>query len=465
MAKQLWNKGRVALAGRCAVLALGLMALSGCGNKGYQDIAAQQSAAANAAVTTTGAPAVIDAATLKQWMDEGKLNAPLGTPDRVALVTVSSMKNYTTAGKKKLHIPGAGFFSADTELYATREEGLGPVGSMVPTGAQMDTVVKKLGIDDKTTIVITIPKGSADGDHYPQSRAYFTFRYWGFDRNRIKILNGGDDAWDVASAADSVAYPALVKTDTVINSSTYSVANNRAGLKDVLRYSLSEMIATVDALIADSSLLSTWQMVEARGLATTPYITNALRTQDLNPKAWPAATHALMFLEDRVNNDPFRNRLYPDKTTLKTRMESYNLKAGTADALLSPSKKTIVMCGSAISASPSFVLFDAVLAVPEGQIMMYDGSSSQWNGYSVARIAAANPTATPAQISAWAFDSRVQGTLPTTGSLATLLTGFALYSPTNPLMNQIEKADRAYMNTSNGSGTSSSTVGSAGGGC
>jgi 3-mercaptopyruvate sulfurtransferase SseA len=461
MAKQLWSKGRVALAGRCAVLALGLVALWGCGNKGYEDIAAQQSAA----VTTTGAPAVIDAAQLKQWMDEGKLNAPLGTPDRVALVTVSSMKNYTTAGKKKLHIPGAGFFSVDTELYATREEGLGPVGSMVPAGAQMDTVVKKLGIDDKTTIVITIPKSSADSDHYPQSRAYFTFRYWGFDRNRIKILNGGDDAWDVASTASPTAYAPLVRTDTVINPSTYTVANNKAGLKDVLRYSLNEMIATVDALIADSSLLNSWQMVEARGLTTTPYITNSLRTQDLNPKAWPAATHALMFLEDRVNNEATRNRLYPDKATLKSRMDTYNLKAGTADALLSPSKKTIVMCGSAISASPSFVLFDAVLAVPEGQIMMYDGSSSQWNGYSAARIAAANPTATPDQINAWAFDTRIQGTLPTTGSLATLLTGFALYAPTNPLMNQIEKADRAYMNATNGSGTSSSTVGSAGGGC
>jgi hypothetical protein len=32
------------------------------------------------------------------------------------------------------------------------------------------------------------------------------------------------------------------------------------------------------------------------------------------------------------------------------------------------------------------VLFDAVLGVPEGDVALYDGSSSQWNQYSVAKI-------------------------------------------------------------------------------
>ena len=459
------KKSRVLIAALLGTVMIVALTLWGCGTSGYDDVAA----AKNAAITTTKAPAIIDAATLKQWIDEGKLNAPAGSLDRVALVTVTSMKNYTTASKK--HIPGAALFDSGTELYSTREEGLGPVGSMVPAGAQMDTVIKKLGIDANTTIVLTIPKASADSEHYTQSRAYFTFRYWGFDRNRVKILNGGDDAWDVKAAVDPAGYPVLTKTIPPITASTYSVAKNKAGLKDILRYSLSEMIERVDALLADSTLLSSWQMVDARGFTTSPYFTNALRTQDLNPKAWPAATHALMFLEDRVANTSTRNRLYPDKTTFETRMATYNLKAGTVDALLSPTKKTVVMCGSAISASPSFVLFDAVLGVPEGQIMMYDGSSSQWNGYSNARITAANPTATSGQIAAWAFDTRV--TFDGTGTAAlnwpasslTLLTGYALYAPSNPLMNQIETADKAYMTPAAAAGTTTSAGGSAGGGC
>ncbi|MDD2898722.1 MAG: selenite/tellurite reduction operon rhodanese-like protein ExtH [Desulfuromonadaceae bacterium] len=456
--KIMMNKGRFLKAALSGTVLLTALTLWGCGTKGYDDITAARNAALDAAITTTKAPAIIDAATLKGWIDEGKLNAPAGSLDRVALVSVTTLKNYSTASKK--HIPGAALFDSSSELYATREEGLGPVGSMVPSGAQIDAVIKKLGIDANTTIVLTIPKASTDSEHYPQSRAYFTFRYWGFDRNRVKILNGGDDAWDIAAAADTT-YGPLTKSAPVITPSTYSVAKNKAGLKDVLRYSVTELIARVDALIADSTQLNSWQMIEARGATTTPYITNAFRTKD--PTGGTA--HAMMFLGDRVNGESTRNRLYPSKADLVTRMATLPLLNGAENAFLSPDKKTIAMCGSAISASPSFVLFDAVLAVPEGQIMLYDGSSSQWNGYSNARIAAANPTATTAQIEAWAFDTRIQGTLPTTGSLATLLSGYALNAPSSGLMNQIETADKAYMAPAAATGTTTSTGGSAGGGC
>lgn len=429
------------------------LTLWGCGTSSYDDVAAARNAALDAAVTTTKTPAIIDAATLKGWMDEGKVNAPAGSLDRVALVSVTTMKNYSTTSK--LHIPGAALLDSSSELYATREEGLGPVGSMVPAGAQMDTVIKKLGIDANTTIVLTIPKASTDSEHYAQSRAYFTFRYWGFDRNRVKILNGGDDSWDFAG------YTALTKAAPVISPSTYSVAKNKSGLKDILRYSMTELLTRVDAMIADSTQLDSWQMIEARGATTTPYLTNALRTKD--PSGGTA--HAMMFLADRVNGETTRNRLYPSKNDLITRMATLPLKNGVDDAFISPAKKTIVMCGSAISASPSFVLFDAVLGVPEGQIMMYDGSSSQWNGYSNARITAANPTATAGQIAAWAFDTRIQGTMPTTGTLATLLTGYALNAPSSTLMNQIENADKAYMTPVTTTGGTVTTGGSAGGGC
>ena len=73
-------------------------------------------------------------------------------------------------------------------------------------------------------------------------------------------------------------------------------------------------------------------------------------------------------------------------------MASSPVLDGAAQAFLSPGKKMLVMCGTSTSASPTFVLFDAVLAVPEGDITMYDGSASQWNNYSVAKIQAAGAT-------------------------------------------------------------------------
>ena len=457
MSEKLMKKSRTKQFALLGVVAMAALTMWGCGTDGYSDPEAAGRAELAALVTTPNAPAIIDAPTLKSWIDQGKLNAAPGSlmsRDRVALVSVASMKNYTT--QTKLHIPGAALFDSGTELYAVREEALGPVGSMVPSGAMMDSLVRKLGIDGNTTIVLTLPKGSTDSEHYAQSRAYFTFRYWGFDRNRVKILNGGDDAWDVSG------YSALTKAAPAIAASSHSVSQNKAGLKDMLRASMCEMIQTVDTLIADPSQLNTWQMIDARGPSTTPYITNALRTQA------PAGTaHAFMFVGDRVNADAARNRLYPSKTELVNRMALYPVKNGAEDAFVSPSKKTIVMCGSAISASPSFVLFDAVLGVPEGDISMYDGSSGQWNGYSTTRIAASSPTATAGQIEAWAFDNalnpRSQGTLPATG--ATLLSNYALYAPSNPLMNQIEEFDRAYMTPATAPVSGGSAGGSAGGGC
>ena len=67
-------------------------------------------------------------------------------------------------------------------------------------------------------------------------------------------------------------------------------------------------------------------------------------------------------------------------------MASLPVLDGISQTFISPNRKTIVMCGTSMSASPSFVLFDAVLGVPEGDIAMYDASSSQWNNYTFAKI-------------------------------------------------------------------------------
>jgi thiosulfate/3-mercaptopyruvate sulfurtransferase len=459
MAKQVGSKGRIVLAGLCGVVALSVLAIWGCGTKGYDDVAAQRQAVSDAAVTTTKAPAVIDAATLKSWVDQGKLNAASGNPDRVVIVSLASFAAYSTSTRG--HIPGAVLMETSTDLTDTREEGLGAVSSMMLTSTHMDTVVKKFGIDGNTTIVLTIPKKASDSETYQQSVAYFTYRYWGFARNRIKILNGGDDAWDFAG------YPLATHARTVVAPSSYSVKSN-GRLKDVVRYSISETLALVDAINKDPGLLASWQMLDARGFTTTPYVANALRAKD------PLGTsHGMMFLNDRVNGEATRNRLYPDKATLLTRMATIPVVNGSADQFLAPDKKTLVMCGSSTSASPTFVLFDAVLGVPEGNIAMYDGSSGQWGNYATARLSASalagGATAQQAAdlAAAWAFDAVTPGTT-TTRSTGGALTGTGallpyLYLPTLPEMNQVEEADRAFMGPAS-TGTTVPTGGNTGGG-
>ena len=286
------------------------------------------------------------------------------------------------------------------------------------------------------------------------SVAYWTFRYWGFARDRVKILNGGDDAWDVAGRPLTDAL--LVPTP-----STYSVTGNKV-LKDVLRLSVGEMLAFVDSVNRDRSLLNTWQMLDVRGFATSPYLANAYRGSNAN-----------QFLTDRVNGEAARNRLYPDRTTLVSRMASSPVLDGTSQTFLSPSKKTIVMCFTSTSASPSFVLFDAVLGVPEGDIAMYDASASQWNNYTVARIQASGASA--AQAGTWAFDVATPGTsaLRAIGTFAApvpgenaFVPGNFVFAPAQSEANQAETADKAHMAATQGGSTpGGGGGGSTGGGC
>jgi 3-mercaptopyruvate sulfurtransferase SseA len=347
----------------------------------------------------------------------------------VVVVSVATVANFTSTTKK--HIPDAVLLDYAAELTMTREEGLGPAGTMMLSGARMDTLIQKLGIDGSTTVVLTVPRGSGDSDMYQQSVAFWTFRYWGFARDRVKILNGGDDAWDVAGRP---------MTDAIIvpTASTYSVTGNKV-LKDVLRTSVGEMLDFVDSVSRDRNVLNTWQMLDVRGFTTSPYIANAYR-----------GTGGFQFLTDRVNGEATRNRLYPDQATLISRMASSPVLDGTANTFLSPNRKMLVMCGTSTSASPTFVLFDAVLAVPEGNVTMYDGSSSQWSLYSIAKIKAAGATA--AQANTWAFDAPTPGTslLRSVGALSVavpgenpFVPGNFVYSPSQSEVNQIEAAAAA----------------------
>ena len=103
----------------------------------------------------------------------------------------------------------------------TREEGLGPAATMMLSGPQMDALVQKLGIDgshhDRAHRSRRDPRTAST---YQLSVAYWTFRYWGFSRDRVKILNGGDDAWEVAGQP---------LTDAVVSvpASTFSVTATR----------------------------------------------------------------------------------------------------------------------------------------------------------------------------------------------------------------------------------------------
>jgi 3-mercaptopyruvate sulfurtransferase SseA len=181
--------------------------------------------------TTSTPSALIPAETLKAWIDANKVN---GTGyDRVVILDVNSAANYGNG-----HVPGSQFLDSN-DIYQTRREGPATDVNMVLDGGRMTALVRKYGIDGNTTVVFT--GGSAAGSassYLAVTRAYWTFRYWGFPKERLKLLDGINAAWNAAYGLSTASPP-------VVSPSAFSVTSNRV-LNADLRTSLSEMISAAE---------------------------------------------------------------------------------------------------------------------------------------------------------------------------------------------------------------------------
>ncbi|MBE0603639.1 MAG: hypothetical protein IH611_08425, partial [Deltaproteobacteria bacterium] len=194
----------------------------GCGSGGYDEPSA------------TAASTLLTPETLASWINSGKVNST--GYERVVLVDVTTPASYNAG-----HIPGAQCLDSGTELMQTRIEGVAPSVNMVPEGSRMDALIQRLGIDANTTIVFTSKTSILSA-----TRAYFTFRYWGFPKERLKVLDGGYAAW--TGALDNVV--------PTVTPSTYSVRDLGA-LNAGLRASLGEMMAVAADTDADTVILDT----------------------------------------------------------------------------------------------------------------------------------------------------------------------------------------------------------------
>lgn len=385
----------------------------------------------DAPVATQTATPLIDAATLNGW--QGLVNSD--GFDNVVILQVGSEAKYDVE-----HIPGAYYWAVS---QAGRLEGLAfDKKSMVPEGALMDAMIQRTGIDGDTTIVITF---ASDDNFYYAARAYFTLRYWGFPKERIKVLNGGNNAWD-----DSYALTATVPAE---RASDYSVADN-AELRDDLRYSIGEMIQAVDANTA-----------------------SVAATGDLTYNIVQQAAAAPLLISNAIGR-PFTAFAVGGVTP-----GGYFVTAAEAEAVLLDTADTygpgnyveglptVVHCVSGFSASPSFFVMDALLG---WDVALYDGSKSQWDTYrgddggGDARINDAwNVNANGRSEDTTIVDLDVNAN--TVLDIDEDINAFLNFSfPTNDAAgsSQIEEADLQYMDAyDDGAAAPSAGGGDAGGGC
>lgn len=398
-----WSLGAVLSLG---TLLAGLFSLGGCGG-GY-------STPTTGPVLTATSTSLIDAPTLKGWMDKGLVNATSG--EKVVVLEVNPQANYDAG-----HIPGALIMDSSKELTKTRLEGVAYISSMILDGTSLDAIVKRSGIDANTTVVFSVNKA---GSWMNMTRAYFTFRYWGFPKERLKILNGGDDAW--VDAGNSLM------TDTpTVRVSTYSIRNNKS-LNAGLYCSIGQMINLVDTINLGSQNIGIngISILDERGGAPTTYVANA-QVDDFNQYGT-----LITGKTTKIN----------DANAIQARL---NLMGVTQSKAMS-----YVYCASGMRASVAFFAIDGVMQWP---VSLYDGSWNQWSAYR-----AANLPDVSGQPSPWRIDVNTPVTiLPrTTGTALTgtlILFGTPANSVTDPSANQIQLDNLNYYNT----GTTSSNVSNA----
>jgi 3-mercaptopyruvate sulfurtransferase SseA len=187
---------------------------------------------------------LLSPSTLKTWIDNGYVD---DRGNKVVILDTSfggSARSDYDAG----HIPGAHYVDFASELLKTRSDGPIEVALMVADGPQFDAHIQKYGIDDSTTVVFT-------GHHiFWTTRAYWTYRYWGFPQDHLFVLDGkattANSVWTAAGYALETTEPALPAP------SSFSVAAF-AGNQDAVRAPLEEFLSVASGGVANAKIVDT----------------------------------------------------------------------------------------------------------------------------------------------------------------------------------------------------------------
>ncbi len=381
---------------------------------------------------------LINAEILKGWIDAGLVNNDSSENKVVILEVTGSDENFAQNG----HIPGAQCWLTGNHVM-NRVEGPIEAVNMVLDGPSMDELLQQHGIDERTTIVITAP---ADSRSFFPGRTYFLLRYWGFPKERLKVLNGFNQAW-----ADA-GYTFELGSGPQINRSDYSVKDLPQFRPD-LRASLSEVIAAVENATA---LPVDFRSSSAPTGPSTGGVFEDDHGSDYTVFDGTMVGGEYFSWANFTNNvNGTGTGYFVDKAVLEAQLPFDN------------SEKIISMCRTGYIASAGFFVLDGIL---NWDVMTYDGSWSQWGQLSTLDE---KDGILPAAYSDWRTDipelmeniiyNKDEGVLiePARIEVPTAL------GPYDAGANNIEDEDRAYRNapketTEDGS---NSTSGSNSGGC
>lgn len=388
--------------------------------------------------STAETPTVISAGVVNGYVAAGKVNG--AGYDRVVILDVTTVAKYTAG-----HIPGAVFVNS-SNISMTRSEGVIYAVTMVLDGPSIDALIQQAGIDKNTTIIFTGP-GTSANDYMSVGRLYFNFRYWGFPKERLKVLNGLNGAYN--------ADYGLVTTVPAITASTYSVKNNSSFRAD-LRVSLQEMIQYADTQPSNIVVID-GRGGDGPGGGTYSYDGDPMKTTGV----FPAVAGDYVAFEGHIKGATAMvwGDLYEgidSAGTVTTGTADYYRFKSEADMIpiwtaagLDSTKTAYVHCRTGMISSAMYVALDAYLGWP---VANYDGSWSQWG-----ELAGKENGGFLENTSPWRTDTAARTELlylnkDAGATIEDPSSGGAINSFDNSA-NKIEGEDKAYFGTGGGSGS------------
>lgn len=396
--------------------------LWGCGQEGYDT------------PSTTYTSSVISATLVKGYVDSGKVNG--SDFDKVVILDITSAAKYGAG-----HIPGALFLDR-ADVVQTRSDGIISAVNMALDGPTMDSLIRKYGITRNTTVIFTGP-GTSAADYLWTGRAYFIFRYWGFPKERLKVINGLNGAYDAQ-------YGLVSSPASNVVTSTFSVQKNPMFRGDQ-RVSLQEMIDVADGK-KTGVLVIDGRGGDGPGGASTSYDGDPMKTAGVFAPSGDfvafeghitgavAMNWSDLYEGVDADNDTVTDyyRFLP-KTDMTTLLNGIGLD-NTITAY--------VHCRTGIISSGMYVALDAFLGWP---VSNYDGSWSQWG-----QLAGVENGGYLDNNSPWRTDTPDRTEALTFNAAAgAAIEDPAAGGPVNSFdnsANKVEEQDEAYFKSGSGSG-------------
>jgi len=293
------------------------------------------------------AKVMVDAATLNNWVENGYGTDANGY-NKLVILDVDSAGSYDAG-----HIPGSYNLDTGSDLQTARSNGVSFTVSQVPTKDMMDALLQRTGIDAHTVVALV-----GNGTMMNVGRAYFNFRYWGFPKERLKVLDGTKNA----TYRDAAGYALSDVATPLPTPSTYSVANLTPDVS--VRASMEEMIAYAQDSDPFTVIIDARSADEYNGVAHSTSVSSG------PPRTYVAFEGHVKTAEHQeyvtLHQDGNRSNPLLPEDELIAAMTAINMDEDSTG---------ISYCRTSWRAAIHFLALDAVLG---WNAKIYDGAWIQW---------------------------------------------------------------------------------------